>query len=193
LRPIWTQVDNLFTKDECNQIIEVSKERLVSAETNKDGEPSKKTWGRRSQICWIDSQSCLNALVARAARLLTDISLAEHCLNIDFIENPQFTQYKPFDYYRKHKDVGFGGPHRLMSATVELTNPKDYVGGGVWIDSLGGTKPRLNQGSMVAFPSILNHSALPVWFGTRYSMVIWAHFIGEKKPSDTATRGNAEG
>ena len=191
MRPIWTQVDNLFTPDECKQIIEVSKLNLATAETNKDGETSKKTWGRRSKICWIDSQSCLNSLVARAARTLTAISLAEHCLNVDFIENPQFTQYKPFDYYRKHRDVSFCGPHRLMSATIELTDPKDYWGGGLWIDSLGGTKPRLNRGSMVAFPSILHHSALPVWFGTRYSLVIWAHFIGEKNLP--TSRSNAGG
>lgn len=182
MRPIWTQVDNLFTADECKKIIEVSKINLAPAKTNKDGEISKKTWGRRSQICWLDSKSCLNGLVGRAARALTEISLAEHCLNVDFIENPQFTQYKPFDYYRKHRDVGFSGPHRLMSATIELTDPKDYWGGGLWIESLGVTKPRLNRGSMVAFPSILRHSALPVWFGTRYSLVIWAHFIGGKNP-----------
>ena len=87
MRPIWTQVDNLFTPDECKRIIEVSKLNLTSAKTNKDGEISKKTWGRRSQICWLDSQSCLNGFVARAARTLTAISLAEHCLNLDFIEN----------------------------------------------------------------------------------------------------------
>ena len=190
MRPIWTQVDNLFTADECKEIIEVSKINLAFAETNKDGKTSKKTWGRRSKICWIDSQSCLNSLVARAARTLTAISLAEHCLNVDFIESPQFTQYKPFDYYRKHRDVSFGGPHRLMSATIELTDPKDYWGGGIWVDSLGGTKPRLNRGSMVAFPSILHHSALPVWFGTRYSLVIWAHFISEKNlPTSQSNAG----
>jgi PKHD-type hydroxylase len=77
------------------------------------------------------------------------------------------------------------GKVRKISMTINLNKPGDYEGGnlkfdlGVHMDT--SETPRFHeceeirpQGSMILFPSFIDHCVTPVTFGTRYSLVLWS-------------------
>jgi len=74
------------------------------------------------------------------------------------------------------------GKVRKLSITLMLSDPKDYEGGNLKFDfgvhsekqrfeEISGGK--VNQGSIIIFPSYKYHCVTPVTKGTRYSLVVW--------------------
>jgi PKHD-type hydroxylase len=113
----------------------------------------------------------------------------------DYSEACQFTKYKKDQYYGWHCDSweepysnlenkNFYGKIRKLSVTCVLSKPEDYEGGELEFD-FGAKEPdkkhhtRIcteikSQGSLVIFPSFVQHRVKPVTKGTRYSLVIWS-------------------
>ena len=104
-------------------------------------------------------------------------------------EDCQFTQYKKGQYYGWHAD-GFVEPFqkegplkgkiRKLSMCVSLSAPEDYKGGELEFDFSTVDKKNVQmcpsmryQGSVVVFPSFVQHRIKPVTQGTRYSLVSW--------------------
>lgn len=83
----------------------------------------------------------------------------------------------PFGYTR---DSDLVGKIRKLSITINLTDPNTYEGGNLKFD-LGNHKTEKfheatvarNQGTVIVFPSYLEHCVTPVTKGTRYSLVLW--------------------
>lgn len=73
------------------------------------------------------------------------------------------------------------GKVRKISVTVNLNQPGDYEGGNLKFDwGAHVENERFHecteirpQGSIIVFPSFLNHCVTPVTSGTRYSLVLW--------------------
>jgi PKHD-type hydroxylase len=72
------------------------------------------------------------------------------------------------------------GKIRKISMTLNLNSPGDYDGGNLKFDFGVSNPTRYHvceeirpQGSMVVFPSFLDHCVTPVTKGTRYSLVLW--------------------
>ena len=105
--------------------------------------------------------------------------------DISGVEAIQITKYEKGDYYDFHID-GKGthkntvnGKVRKISMTIQLND--DYEGGDFQVALCKGGKVILETlekglGSIIVFPSILEHCVTPVTSGTRYSLVAW--FIG---------------
>ena len=118
--------------------------------------------------------------------------------DIDFMEGLQFTSYKNNGFYGWHTDGGSDksyaykkdgpdtvdknmlGKVRKISMTINLSDPNDYEGGNLKIDTKDLTDTSVHtltqirpQGSLVVFPSYLFHQVTPVTKGTRYSLVAW--------------------
>lgn len=77
----------------------------------------------------------------------------------------------------------FVGKIRKISLTINLNKPGEYEGGNLKFDFGNHTKRENRfheceeirpQGSMVIFPSFLDHCVTPVTKGTRYSLVLWS-------------------
>jgi len=74
------------------------------------------------------------------------------------------------------------GKVRKLSMTVNLNEPGDYQGGNLKFDfGPHTTGNRFHeceeirpQGSIIVFPSFVDHCVTPVTSGTRYSLVLWA-------------------
>jgi PKHD-type hydroxylase len=64
------------------------------------------------------------------------------------------------------------GKVRKISMTVNLTDPSAYEGGDFEFDD-GICHAARAQGSVLLFPSFLNHRVTEVTSGTRYSIVMW--------------------
>jgi PKHD-type hydroxylase len=74
------------------------------------------------------------------------------------------------------------GKVRKLSLTLNLNSPGDYEGGNLKFDygfhsdgeQFHECEEIRPQGSVIIFPSFLDHCVTPVTAGTRYSLVLWS-------------------
>lgn len=85
----------------------------------------------------------------------------------------------PFGYVTQEEMVG---KVRKISMTINLNNPGEYDGGELKFDFGHHRKKEdrfhtcteiRDQGSVIIFPSFINHCVTPITRGTRYSLVMW--------------------
>lgn len=91
-------------------------------------------------------------------------------------ENIQFAEYAVGQHYRWHVDnfpLGFQKFDRKVTVIILMSDPADYEGGDLFIRLYQDFKPELKKGSVIAFPSILEHMVTPVTKGLRYSATMW--------------------
>ena len=64
---------------------------------------------------------------------------------------------------------------RKLSMTVQLTDPTEYEGGDFHLDDSVEPLPSFSKdkGSVLIFPSYINHKVSPVTKGIRRSLVAW--------------------
>lgn len=107
--------------------------------------------------------------------------------DINQLEACQFTLYNANDKgkYDWHMDTDFISNncyHRKMSVIIQLSNPSDYEGGKLELRNSGFSKQDeeniIQKGSVLAFPSFMEHRVTPVTKGKRMSLIGW--FIGAK-------------
>ena len=109
-------------------------------------------------------------------------------LNLNGKYQINILRYPEGGWFKKHKDAVLDLDHRLnltsqrkISATIQLSDKKDYNGGELVIQT-GKTKKgsigspaTSKQGTMIMFPSYVDHQVNKVVRGVRYSVVIWAY------------------
>jgi PKHD-type hydroxylase len=110
----------------------------------------------------------------------------------DYNEACQFTEYKKGQFYnwhcdnyqepyKNHPNPKLEGKMRKLSLTLQLSDPKDYSGGELQFDmTVNKDRPHREtlknspQGTIVVFPSFIEHTIKPVKKGVRYSLVNWS-------------------
>jgi predicted 2-oxoglutarate/Fe(II)-dependent dioxygenase YbiX len=167
---------DVLSSEECQEIIDAERPNLEKARFFNVEKKLFPALTRNSSVSWIRSGSVHDSLMHRVIDVIGQAAREAFDVRLNHFEPIQFSEYGIFGHYGKHRDSGTNGPSRWISATVELSDPKDYVGGGLWLDSEGSTRPEKKQGSVIVFPSILSHRALPVWWGKRNSLVLWGSF-----------------
>ena len=127
-------------------------------------------------MCWLYASDDLHWVF----RKITDIvlNLNDRFFQFDLHglnEGLQFTNYKaPSDKYGKHIDRAFEILIRKLSLSIQLTNPKDYEGGELYLyEDEKGTEMKKEQGTLILFPSYILHEVKPVTKGERNSLVSW--------------------
>lgn len=175
---LFAWVDNVFTKQECEKIIKLAtKQKLVQSKIGFGPVETKKDKSiRLSKIRWLSPTTEFEWVF----RKITDatINLNNKFFKFDIfgtIEGLQFTSYKaPGGKYGKHVDRSLGGVVRKLSITIQLSNPETYSGGDLcfYTSEKRHVGPR-QQGSLIAFPSFVQHEVQPVTKGQRYSLVSW--------------------
>ena len=76
--------------------------------------------------------------------------------------------------HNEHDELQNDNNTRKLSMSVILNS--DYEGGDFEIFGLENKIPRLEEGSIIVFPSFKEHRVTPVTRGIRYSLVAW--FVG---------------
>jgi len=114
--------------------------------------------------------------------------------DITAVESMQITKYKPGSFYTWHRDGPsdclsvynmpdskfMHGKVRKLSMTILLNG--NYQGGEFQFAHYNKMENKVetpdfkNAGSIIVFPSFLEHQVAPVTKGTRYSLVAW--FVG---------------
>jgi len=178
----WFKLPPIFTDEELDQIIEVvDKVAIAEASVIRDGPSYKDIFSRNCKAGWLDRNETSNWIFKRIAKSITDVNDRTLKFELDHMEMLQYLEYGFGNFYNRHVDNGGDGvATRKLTAVVQLTDPKDYIGGGLTIESMAKSRhaPR-ERGSVAIFPSHLPHKAHPVWYGKRKALVAW---MRGKKP-----------
>lgn len=137
---------------------------------------------RTSRVSWLSGQQwILNALydyVDHANQFAFNLNVYKRA-------DIQFTEYHASEngHYSWHHDIDWNrndGLDRKLSVTVQLSDPSDYEGGEFQFSET--QSPDIAQskvkGTVLVFPSYLQHAVSPVTSGVRRSLVAW--FEGPK-------------
>ena len=178
--------DKEISHEVCRKIIKVGKGKWQGANTYGSEEKNQSLDGiRKSDIVWITDQWVYDLIwgymmsANEQAGWKYDIVAAESC---------QVTRYIKDGFYTWHKD-GMGSHNevhntpdnkflhkntRKLSMTIVLNS--DFEDGDFefkdgFIENL-----KLEEGSIIVFPSFKEHRVTPVTRGIRYSLVAW--FVG---------------
>ena len=146
---------------------------------------------RVTEICWVHEQWMYDLIWPY---MLEANKLAGWKFEIKSAESLQISKYKKGGHYTWHRDgysdclstydkpdnKFFHGIVRKISMTLLLND--NYEGGEFQFSRIMGGEPDVatpefsTTGSIIFFPSYLEHRVAPVTKGTRYSVVLW--FLG---------------
>jgi PKHD-type hydroxylase len=168
--PLWYLCK--ISGDTCNQIIadmsgiKPCEALMGAAEGRKDHATRNSQIGFGSADYWLNDQ-----LENFAMQANKECKWEYH---VTGRENIQFAEYGPDQHYAWHTDTFAlsGEPTDRKLTVICLLN--DEFEGGQFQIRLGDehTVP-LEKGTIVAFPSILEHRVIPVTSGVRYSATMW--------------------
>ena len=200
----WFYFDQAIDKETCNKIKELGKDNFKSAEvdTKKGTTDGERKTGRPleigedrstriSDVSWTNEQWVIDLVWPYMVQANKD---AGWNFDITSVESMQITKYKPGSFYGWHRDGGsdclsaYNKPEneflhsrvRKLSMTILLN--ENYQGGEFQFGRFDNlkhdiTSPKFNNaGSVIVFPSFIEHQVAPVTKGTRYSLVAW--FLG---------------
>jgi len=95
---------------------------------------------------------------------------------IDSHEAVQYAEYGPEQHYNWHTDTfplsGLASD-RKVSAVCLMNDPSEFEGGEFQVRLYQDYSATLEKGTIIAFPSILEHRVVPVTSGRRVSATIW--------------------
>lgn len=158
-------------------ILEAARQEVLETATTFGGE---KLDYRRSEVCWLTDRQDILKMVSPFALEAAEI------MGIDIVPNSllQYTEYHGTKggKYDWHHDVDWNkssGLDRKLSVTVQLSDPQDYEGGQFEFSEVE-TPPMeaRDKGTVLVFPSYLQHTVLPVTSGVRKTLVGW--FVGPR-------------
>ena len=168
---LFSVTEKLCTPDACDGIIDVAMQYpKVEAKTF-----SKDPDARKSFIRWVPRNHQTEELFAAFETACRKMNADHHGIDVDFagLKTFQYTEYGPEEHYAAHHmDSRFdgGGRQRKLSFSLLLSDPDNFKGGEFHI---GGKNVYLSRGSIIVFPSIIQHSVRPVTEGLRQSLVGW--------------------
>ena len=171
---IYAYWNNAFSKEECQTIVNIAKNKGLIRGTTFNDEKSKGV--RDSKISWLYPTDGIDWVFQRCTYIITELNNKYFKFDLHgFNEGFQFTNYTaPSNKYGKHIDRGINMIIRKLSVSIQLTDPSKYKVGELYL--YGGDEGILmskEQGTLIVFPSYTLHEVTPVTKGERNSLVSW--------------------
>jgi PKHD-type hydroxylase len=172
--------EEAFSAEEVDQIIDLEDLQKFHKGTVGDGGVGKlNKKSRDSEVMWVNHDQHSDWLFQKFSRLTSMVNYDHFMYDIDGFDNFQYTRYRKGEFYDWHIDAGdvWSTYERKISATVILTDPKEYDGGefqcviGGRVDEPMTIKPK--KGDVVFFASWMPHRVMPINKGVRKSLVCW--------------------
>ena len=175
VRQNWQMWSGALNDVQINQIIQSAGQTNEASTFNAQGalEISKI---RKSRVAWLtDNKPILDMLfdfVDTANKNVFNLSIFKQA-------DIQYTEYLGSEggHYSWHHDIDWNrndGFDRKISVTVQLSNPNEYEGGSFSFSETESPDDRCKEkGTVLVFPSYLQHAVQPVTSGTRKSLVAW--------------------
>ena len=169
--PAMVIKDPLFTKEECELLINTYSNDLKTAKVGKGKQRSsiRKTIGVGLEV--EDTRDIYDKCVQSAA-----FANSQYWgFDIASSDQLQLLKYTKGSHYDWHLDIGSGAHiNRKLSFIVPLSSPDDYEGGELIVKAgPKDTTLSLEQGKMILFPSFILHKVSRVLSGERYVLVGW--------------------
>ena len=167
---------DVFTTEQLGRIKEIGNSYPMKAAEVGGGEDSQVSDYRKSEVSWIPEDQKNQWLYDKIAEYA--VSANKEMWNFDiwgYHDSLQFTNYYgDGGHYDWHADLGPGISNRKLSVVLQLSDPKDYVGGELQMNTGGAitTVPK-EYGLLCFFPSFVLHRVTPLTSGTRTSLVTW--------------------
>lgn len=172
------KMDRVLTNTDCDAILE-----LAGAQDFKEGEVASGAGTyqdpkyRKSSFTLLEQCDETGWIYKRVQQLVLEANKL-YGFDLQGQECLQVAAYHPGEYYRPHMDLGPGhAKFRKLSIVVQLSDPKDYSGGGLSCLQPEATCP-MERGSLIIFPSYVMHQVATVTRGVRYSLSTW--FTGDR-------------
>tara|TARA_Y100000590_G_scaffold214446_1_gene243122 strand:+ start:561 stop:1160 length:600 start_codon:yes stop_codon:yes gene_type:complete len=175
---------NEISHETCQRLICLGKENWKYATVGTNLEIDRSI--RKSDVVWVHEQWVYDLIWP----YMQDANkFGGWKYNISAAQELQLTRYAKGGFYKWHKDgtgshreiyVGdnkfLHGNTRKLSMTIVLND--EYEGGDFQIrGDYNITKvPKLGRGSIIIFPSFMDHRVTPITKGIRYSLIAW--FVG---------------
>ena len=165
--------ESAISKKQCELILEEANWNLqhMAEFMDQDGSITNKDI-RKTKVTFAPTYSPVGCIMSHH---LLEINKHQWNYHISSIQEIQIGHYDEGGHYDWHIDTmppDDNGIQRKLSAVMMLSDPNDYEGGE--LELKGVTPLKLTQGSIIVFPSPIEHRVLPVTKGNRYSAVAWA-------------------
>ena len=178
--------DKEISHKTCQKLIKLGKGKWDQAQTfgsKKENNPLDDI--RKSDVVWITDQWVYDLIWPY---MINAKKQAGWKYNIVAAEDCQVTRYTEDGFYLWHND-GMGSHYevhdkpdnkflhentRKLSMTIVLNS--DFEDGDFEFKDEYTENPKLEEGSIIVFPSFLQHRVAPITKGIRYSLVAW--FLG---------------
>jgi PKHD-type hydroxylase len=178
----WMCYENFFSKEECQQIIDLNKtrEKWRGGVINYNN-PEQSTVMedvRRVDIVTVEVSDETMWIYDRLCTLVQDANQKYHFDLHGFFEEMQLLEYNiemdGSGFYTWHMDVGPGPiSKRKLTVICQLTDEQEYVGCDTEVMPFGCISKA--QGSVTIFPSYMTHRVTPIIKGTRHALVAWVN------------------
>jgi len=148
----------------------------IKGQVNIDGEMAVDENKRITDVVWVDQSSPIGCIAQIYVNMANE--KADWNFNLSNVENIQIGKYdsNTQGFYDWHSDDGYkpkkNGLLRKLSISILLND--DFEGGLFEFKNFE-KQPELKQGSIIVFPSFIEHRVSPVTSGTRYSAVTWVN------------------
>jgi len=168
---------NVFTELEIEKIIEIGESQpKIKATTVGEDVSQQESEYRVSDISWLSNNPKTNWVFDRISDLAIKANSEMWNFDIwDFQDDLQYTTYYGNGgHYDWHADLGVGISNRKLSVVLQLSNPDEYEGGDLQMNTGGSILniPR-EKGLICFFPSFVLHRVTPLSSGLRRSLVTW--------------------
>lgn len=177
---------NVFTPEECDALCSIaSKQIRGKGRVLANGTGGiKNLLARNCELAWLPSNVDNAWAYMRINNFVRDVN--SQWLNFELdgeMESLQYLEYGLGQFYNWHQDNGSDAvATRKLTAVIQLSDPKEYIGGSTKIDSQTFLESgrfvdtaAKTKGSITIFPSHLRHFARPVFWGRRKALVAWFH------------------
>jgi PKHD-type hydroxylase len=172
-REIYWAWEGVLDKEFCDYVL--SKQDWDKAQDGlvRDGEGIFNEKVRITSVLWEELNSPITAVAFHYINMANE--LAGWDFDVKYPQKVQVGRYGIGGHYDWHLDIQppVEGFQRKLSCSILLNDPSEYEGGD--LEFRQGTKmPPKVRGTVIVFPSMLEHRVTPITSGTRYSAVCWA-------------------
>jgi PKHD-type hydroxylase len=170
--PIWYL--GSIPHEQCDRVVnELSSIPVRGATMGADGEDTNTTY-RDTAIRFAEYNYWFSEVLATHAE--TGNVECKWGYETNSRESVQFACYGPGQQYNWHVDnfpLAGKPTDRKLSVVCLLNDPSEFEGGEFQMRLYGDYTAPLAKGSIIAFPSILEHRVVPVTKGVRKSATLW--------------------
>lgn len=179
MKNIWEAWTSALSAQECDIIVQrASQYTPQEATVGFAGQTKRNTSYRTSVIRWLDAAT-EQAIVDRVMQFVRLSNRTNFGVDIIAPFDIQYTEYHGTvgGKYDWHQDVWLESDRpydRKLSLVVQLSDPADYEGGAFEFFGIAAPGEKFApRGSILIFPSWLQHRVMPVTQGLRRSLVSW--------------------